>query len=180
MASLLRRRSRRILVDVDMQFDLLDGSDAERGKILRNTRRLMAWARLNHMPVISTLLTRQANGNGNGGKAVKCLEGTEGHKKISYTLLPSHLQFGSENCTDLPRHLFSRHQQLIFEKRTEDPFEQARAERLLSEMRIDDFVIFGTSLEVALKYTALGLLHRKKRVTLVTDAIFGTNTKEGN
>ena len=173
MARLLRRRPRRILVDVDTQYDLIYNSDLNVSAFLCNVRRLMAWARVRRIPVVSTALVRRRSETGVElpNSNTNCVEGTPGQKKISYTMLPRHISFGPENCHDLPLHVLMQYQQAIFEKRTEDPFTQPRADRLLSEVRCDEFIIFGTGLENALKATALGLLHRKKNVSVIVDSV---------
>jgi len=173
MARLLRRRPRRILVDVDTQYDLIFNSDLDPSMFLCQVRRLMAWARLRRIPVISTALSRRFSHTSADlpVSRPKCAEETPGQKKIRYTILPHHISFGPENCFDLPRQIFSQYQQVIFEKRSEDPFTQPRADRLLSETRCDEFIVFGTGAQDALKATALGLLYRRKTVTLIIDAV---------
>ena len=179
MARSVRRRARRLIIDVDTQVDLFRCNGAVSPQLLANMRRLMAWARLHHVPIISTTLARRREDctvvdedRGN------CIEGTVGQKKIGYTTLPRRLVFAAENSTDLPRQLFRQYQQLIFEKRSEDPFEQPRAERLLTSLRADELIVFGMLLEKAVKLTVLGLLYRGKNVTLVTDAVRGTTRRE--
>ena len=171
-------RRRAVLVDVDTQNDLLFNDGRDRGKLLRNTRRLMAWARVHHITVVSTTLThRPGASNDLPGAPSICLEGTMGQQKIRCTVLPSSIQFGPENRFDLPRHLLTDYQQIIFEKRSSDPFSQPRADRLLTEMKADEFVVFGTGTDNAVKATVLGLLYRHKKVTVVTDAVDVTNAR---
>jgi nicotinamidase-related amidase len=52
-----------------------------------------------------------------------------------------------------------------------DPFEEPRIDRLLSEIRANEFVLIGACAEGAIEATALGLLQRGKKVTVVVDAI---------
>lgn len=173
MAKLLRRRFRRVLVDVDTQYDLVCQDNQDHSDLLRNIRRLIAWSRVHHIPVISTALTHRPVSCPEvlSDTGVFCLEGSPGQKKIRYTILTSNVLFGPDNRMDLPRHLLSDYQQIIFEKRSEDPFLMPRADRLLSELRADEFIVFGIGLENAIKHTVLGLLHRGKRVQLVLDAV---------
>ncbi len=175
MAKLLRKRFRRVLIDVDTQYDLIYNSDnnIDNSNVLRNIRRLMAWSRVHDIRVISTELTRRADNVVEDASLPKpkCVENTPGHKKIRYTMLSNHVVFGPENRMDLPRHILSDYKQIIFEKRTYNPFVQPRADRLLTELRADEFIIFGFDLKNAIHTTALGLLLRKKKVALVVDAI---------
>ena len=176
MTRLLRRKIRRILVDVDTQYDLVYGDELDRSEFLRQVRRLMAWARVRSVPVISTALAhRTGSYHGNGA----CLEGTDGQKKIHYTILPDHQLFEAENRFDLPRNILKLHQQVIFEKRTEDPFELPRADRLFTELRPDEYLVFGMGAERAVKATVLGLLCRQKKVYVVQDAVECFNDRDG-
>ncbi|MBN1766270.1 MAG: isochorismatase family protein [Sedimentisphaerales bacterium] len=172
MVKLLRRRFRRILIDVDTQYDLVYRLDQYRDQMLRNIRRIIAWSRINHYPVISTAICRREVSCPDPDLNEDiCIEGTQGQKKIRYTMLNSNVLFGPDNRLDLPRHLLTDYQQVIFEKRSEDPFEMPRADRLLSEVKADEFIVFGIGLETGIKHTVLGLLRRKKQVVLVKDAM---------
>lgn len=173
MAKLFHRRARRVLIDVDTQYDLIFGNDRDNSEVLANIRRLFAWARVHHMPVVSTALTSRSDAVPDKTTDFKqiCIEGTPGQKKIRYTMLSSNILFGPENRMDLPRHLLRDFQQIIFEKRTFDPFDQPRIDRMLSELKCDEFIVFGVGVSTSIKCTALGLLRRGKRVLLVQDAI---------
>lgn len=175
MAKFFSRRQRRVLLDIDTQVDLVQVYNGmEVSQFLRHLRRLIAWARRNRIPVISTqLCLRVDNTLGHEGKGSLCVEGTPGQRKISYTCLPHSVVFNTANSTDLPSNLLGNYQQIIFEKRTSDTFAQPRADRLLSESSIEEFIVFGTGTELAIHQTVLGLLSRQKSVTVVTDAITG-------
>ena len=175
MARLLHRKKRRVLIDIDTQFDLIAAANIdEKSIILRNMRRIIAWARLNQVPIISTTLARRPDQKqGCCAPPVRCVEGTAGQRKLSFILCGSRKRFGPEAAMDLPRQLFEDYQQVVFEKRVENPFELPRADRLLSEIKADELLVFGMGLENAVKATVLGLLHRKKKVTLITDATAG-------
>ncbi|MCH9022722.1 MAG: isochorismatase family protein [Planctomycetes bacterium] len=173
MAKIWRRRLRRVLVDVDTQIDLLI---PQAGRVditlLRNIRRLMAWGRLNHYPVISTVLSCRPDESATDPKTHRiCIEGTKGQKKISYSMLANSVWFKADRYTDLPKNIFKKHQQIIFEKHTEDIFNLPRADRLLTDLATDEFIVFGSELESAIQMTVLGFLSRRKRVTVVLDAI---------
>jgi len=59
-----------------------------------------------------------------------------------------------------------------------DPFDEPRIDRLLSEVRAGEFFLIGTSAEGAVMATALGLLQRNKKVTVVVDAVGSHDKKE--
>jgi nicotinamidase-related amidase len=179
---LVRTRRKPILVDIDTQKDFLlaDGKACIRNhrRVLAHIRRVMAWARSQHIPIISTAEVYPSN---NGDDAAgHCIDGTEGQKKVRYTLLGDRVSFAADGNTDLPRDMLRRHRQVILHKRCVDPFDEPRIDRLLSELRAGEFILVGTSLEGAVKMTALGLLQRGKRVTVVVDAVGTHNKKEAN
>jgi len=177
---LIRSRRRQILIDVNTQKDFLlaDGNACTRNhrRVLANIRRMVAWARRKHISVISTCEVYPDN---NGISTVKyCIDGTEGQKKVHYTLLNNRINFPADGNTDLPRDILRRHRQVILHKRCTDPFEEPRIERLLTEIMSGEFILVGATAEGAVKAMALGLLQRGKKVTVITDAIGSRNKKE--
>lgn len=163
-------RRKRIIVDIDTQVDFFLASGAacvrNHRRVISNIRRTVAWARVRNIRMISTIHTNNGNSDANF-----CVPGTEGHMKLSYTLRHSYAGFPADGCTDLPRDILLQHDQVIIEKRTVDPFAEPRADRMLSELKVDEFIIIGAVTEKAVKATVLGLLARRKNVTLLTDAI---------
>jgi nicotinamidase-related amidase len=168
-------RRRRVLVDVDTQRDffLPDGSACVRNhrRVLMNIRRAVAWARVKNFRIVSTELCKPGK---NGDKF--CITGTDGQHKISYTLRNRRIVLEANGCTDLQRDIFTHYDQIILNKRCEDPFDEPRAERLLSELKTDEFIVIGAVAEGAVASTVLGLLQRGKRVTVLVDAV-GTHDR---
>jgi len=177
---LLRVRRRHILVDINTQKDFfLAGGNAcirNHRRVLANVRRMMAWARYRNIRTISTC---EVYPNHNGVSTIGyCIDGTEGQKKIHYTLLSNRASFPADGSTDLPEDILRQYRQIILHKRCVDPFDEPRIERLLSEVRADNFVLIGASTEGAVKATALGLLQRGKRVSVVADAVGSLDKRE--
>jgi nicotinamidase/pyrazinamidase len=177
---LVRARRKQILVDIDTQKDfLLAGGKACIGnhrRVLAHIRRVMAWARSRNVPVISTA---EVHHNNNGeGQGRHCLDGTDGQKKIRYSLFNNRVSFAADGNTDLPRDMLRRYRQVILHKRCIDPFDEPRIDRLLSEVKANEFILIGISLEGAVEATALGLLQRGKKVTVVIDAVGSHNKRE--
>ncbi|HUT29918.1 MAG TPA: isochorismatase family cysteine hydrolase [Sedimentisphaerales bacterium] len=177
---LVRKRRRHIVIDCDTQRDFLVANGAacirNHRRILGRIRRVMAWARSNHIAVISTCEVHPSNGNGNGN--AYCIDGTDGQKKVRYTLLNNRVKYAADGNTDLPTDLLQRYSQIVLHKRCVDPFDEPRIDRLLSDIRADEFILIGASAEGAVKATALGLLQRGKRVTIVVDAVGLHDKKE--
>ena len=170
---------RYFLIDIDTQRDfLLTGGDScirNHRRILAHIRRLMAWARHENIPIISTAEVYRDNGR---TTIDHCINGAEGQEKIGYTLLSNRTFFPADGMNHFPADLFRRHKQVILNKRCIDPFDEPRLDRLLSEVQADEFVLIGSSTEGAVKATALGLLQRGKNVRVVVDAIGSHNRRE--
>jgi nicotinamidase-related amidase len=168
---LIKTRRKQVIIDVNTQKDFFldDGKTrvGNRRRILIHIRRIMALARVRHIPVISISEVHPQN-NGSWGY---CIDGTEGQKKLNYTVLGNHASFAADNNTDLPVDLLRKYRQIILHKRCIDPFDEPRIDRLLSEIRANEFVLIGASVEGAVEATALGLLQRGKKVTVVVDAV---------
>ena len=164
-------RKKRILVDIDTQRDLFlaDGKACVRNhrRVLANIRRVMAWARRDDIRVISTAQIHVPH----DGHEDFCVAGTEGISKIPYTLRHRHVTFESGDSTDLPRELMRDFDQIVLCKRTEDPFDEPRAERVFTETKASEFIVIGGPTETAVVSTVLGLLLRKKSVMVITDAL---------
>ena len=127
----------------------------------------MAWSRRRRIPIISTC---EIYSEHNSDHKNYCLDGTDGQKKIAYTLVNNHISYAADGNTNLPCDILQRYHQVILHKRTEDPFEEPRIERLLTELKANEFILIGASIEGALQAMALGLLQRGKKVTIVVDA----------
>lgn len=177
---LARTKRKRIIVDIDTQKDfLLAGGKACIGnhrRVLAHIRRVMAWARVRNIPIISTAEVHpNHNGESHNGY---CIDGTDGQKKIRYTLFNNRISFAADGNTDLSRDMLRRYKQIILHKRCVDPFDEPRIDRLLSEVKASEFIIIGISLEGAVSAATLGLLQRRKQVTVVVDAVGSHNKKE--
>lgn len=170
---LMKRRRKWILIDIDTQKEFfIHGPNTcirNHRRVLGNVRRIMAWARHNNIRIISIC---DVHNNNNGSNQVNHdPNGTDGQKKIRYTLLCNRTYFVADGSTDLPEDVLQRYRQIILPKRCVDPFDEPRIERLLSEVRADNFVIIGASIEDSIKATALGLLQRGKEVIIIVDAV---------
>jgi nicotinamidase-related amidase len=177
---LARTKRKQILIDIDTQRDfLLAGGKACIGnhrRVLAHIRRVMAWARTRNIPIISTAEVHpNNNGESNNGY---CIDGTDGQKKIRYTLFNNRISFAADGNTDLSRDMMRRYKQIILHKRCVDPFDEPRIDRLLSEVKASEFIIIGISLEGAVSAATLGLLQRRKPVTVIVDAVGSHNKKE--
>ena len=169
-----------LLIDIDTQKDfLLPAGHAcvrNQAEVLSNIRRVMAWARCENIPVISTA---EVYPNNNGCSEIGyCLDGTDGQKKVSCTLLNDRASFPADNKNALPADILLAYRQVILHKRCIDPFDEPRIERLLSEVEVDEFILIGAGTEDAVRATAMGLLHRGRNDRIIVDALGAHNKRE--
>jgi nicotinamidase-related amidase len=174
------KRRCHLLIDIDTQKDFLlpTGSACVRNqaKVLAKIRKIMAWARRENVPVISTV---EVHPNSNGCSEINyCLDGTDGQRKVPCTLLRQRISFPADDKNVLPADILLAHKQVILHKRCIDPFDEPRIERLLSEVQAGEFVLIGAGTEDAVTATAMGLLHRGKKVRIIVDALGSYNSKE--
>lgn len=163
-------RRKRIIVDVDTQKHFFKNSGVvcvqNHRRVLANILRVVKWAKLRNIRVISTVQIFPS-------KYPYCnsrITNVEGQKKIIYTFQRKYTSFDATDCTDLPLGILEQYNQVILHKRCFDPFDEPRADRMLSELQADEFILVGALTEGAVKATALGLLARQKNVTVLVDA----------
>ena len=170
---------RQIVVDVDTQkhFFLDKGPVCVRDhlSVLSNIRRVMAWVRMRHIHMVSTVQMFPGNiihhnSNVAGGISLK---------KINCTLHNKHISFDANDYTDLPGRILRQYDQVILYKRCFDLFEEPRADRILTESEADEFILIGAPTEGAIRATALGLLRRQKKVIVLVNATGSLNVASG-
>lgn len=169
-----------LLIDIDTQNDFLlaAGRACVRNhkEVLANIRRIMTWVRREKVPVISTA---EVYPNNNGCSAMGyCLDGTLGMKKVDCTLLSNRVSFPADDKNALPADILLAYRQVILHKRCVDPFDEPRIERLLNEVQAGEFILIGAGTEDAVGATAIGLLHRGRKVRIIVDALGSRHTKE--
>ena len=168
-------RFEKILLDIEVQRDLFSPGGSlfapESTAAARNIRRLFAWARRRRIPVLSTVLRNRPGRRGPLAPVPHCVVGTDGEKRISGTLLSRRIDLGMLNSTDLPADIFSQYQQVIFEKRHTDILLHSRAERLLTELEADAFVVCGGGSARGIVEAVVGLRQRGFKIILAADAI---------
>lgn len=163
----------RVLVDLNTQCDFLLPKGAlpvsNRKEVLPNIRNLMNWARNKRLPVISSLEAHRP-GEHVRGLPLHCVDRSSGQKKIPFTLLPKRVLLFGDNTIDVPGDIFRRFQQVIFTKRDRDFLNNPKADRLVNNLDVNHIVVFGVVTEYCIKAAVLGLLIRRHRVVVVSDA----------
>ena len=173
-----------VLVDLNTQGDFLSTSGACRvhnaETLVPAVRRVIAWAKWHHVPVISSIDSHRLTEAPHDGFPQHCIDGTQGQKKLPCTVFASHVRIEGDNTLAMPVDLFRRYQQVIFRKRTHDLFGNPKADRFLTQLPTEEYILFGVGLEFSIKALALGLLARHKAVTVVADTCGFWNRNEAN
>ena len=99
-----------------------------------------------------------------------CIDHTNGQKKLPFTLLPKRILLHGDNTIDVPYEVFRKYQQVIFTKRDRDFFNNPKADRLINSLDVNHLIVFGVVTEYCVKAAVLGLMTRRQRVVVVTDA----------
>ncbi len=173
-------KCRRILLDIETQADFFSPAGScyrpESKLIAENIYRLFRWARTYGIPVISTVLRLRRSDISPLAAAPYCIEDSPGEQKLARTILPSHINLGLLNTTDLPQDIFRKYQQVIVEKRHTDIFRHARLERLVTELQNATFIICGAGVAGGIVEAAVGLRSRGHGVIIASDAVMAINT----
>ena len=165
----------RIILDMESQRDFFSPGGScftpDNLSAGHNIRRLFKWARRRGIPVLSTMLRLRPGSRGPMAEAPHCIEGTNGAKRISRTLLNRYIDFGVRASTDLPGDIFEQFQQVIVEKRCTNIFDHPRLERLVTELSAETFIMCGAGSAQGIVQAVVGLRHRKFEIVLAADAI---------
>ncbi len=168
-------KHKRILLDIEVQRDFFHPCGScyrpESTPVARRIYRLFDWVRRNRLTVISTLLRVRPNERGPLAAVPHCVEGTDGERKLSRTVLASRINLGLRNITDLPEDLLNRYRQVVFEKRDTNLFDHLRAERMITELPPATFIVCGTGIARGIVEAAIGLRARGFGVVLASDAV---------
>lgn len=163
-----------VVVDLNTQRDFCEPDGAQPvenvPELIPALRRVIAWARWNYAPTVSSMESHRSTELSDSGYPVCCLDGSSGQHKMSFTLFPKRRAVEIDNTLAIPTNVFRRYQQVIFRKRTDDLLANPKADRLLTQLRVKELIIFGTALETSVKALVLALLARDKCVTVVVDA----------
>lgn len=176
-----------IFWDVDTQVDfMLPGGKlyvpgAE--KLIPNMKRLTDQARQDRVFLVGHGCAHAPDDPEFATFEPHCVRGTPGSQVIPETradrVLTIHNQAGERIPDDL-----SPYQQVIVEKQTLDVFKNPNIDAVLERVAIftdadAEIFMFGVTTEYCVRLAALGLLHRGRRVSLVSDAIMALNPQEG-
>lgn len=163
-----------VVLDLNTQRDFCDPEGAHPVRnvcqLTDTLPRLVEWTKRQRVPIISSMDSHRRNEIQRSVSQEHCIDGTPGQRKLPYTILATAVAVEVDNTLSVPLDLFGTHQQVIFRKRTPDLFGNPKADRFLTQLAANEFVICGVGLEYSVRTMALGLLGRGRKVTVVYDA----------
>lgn len=175
--------AKRAFIDIDTQVDFMDpaGSMYVPGveAIVGALERLIAFAAAEGIPVLSSADDHPPDDPEFATWPPHCVHGTPGQRKIPATRLEPALIVDPEAPLPAPpERLIRDHAQLIFPKTTYDVFDHPHFGPLVDALAIQDYIVFGVTLDICVRRAARGLLQRGRRVTIIEDATRAINEEE--
>lgn len=178
------QRHKCVLIDLNTQWDYFDSGGAcpvlRVEDLYRSLRRVVAWAKRYQVPVVSTMDAHRHVDGDFTTPVVHCVEGTHGQNKLEFTLLRNRIYIAGDNTLAISIDLFDRYQQVIFPQRTKDIFVNPKADRFITQLQADEFVVYGAVAEREVKAVVLGLLVRNKCVSIIADGCGSWNRSESD
>ncbi len=168
-------------VDAQADFMLPGGKLYVPGaeKLLPNIRRLTDAARQGRVFLVSHGCYHTENDPEFAIFPPHCVQGTPGANLVPEALTEKVVTVPNEAAASLPPDL-SRYQQILLEKQTLNIFESRHADELVERLGPNvEFVVFGVVTEFCVRFAAKGLLERRRRVSVVRDAIETLNSEDG-
>jgi len=152
-------------------------------KLLPNMQRLTDAARQGRVFLVSDACVHAPDDEEFKQWPPHCLRGTPGAAILPETLAKTFFTIPNRPSVKVPRHL-SKVQQVIVEKQTLDVFDNPNTEIILQRLGSftnpdAEFAVFGVVTEYCVRLAAKGLLERRRRVALVSDAIETLNPADG-
>lgn len=164
-----------ILWEVDAQADFIQPGGKlyvpGAGKIIPNIASLV-----NAATETSTLIVSSGDAHTQNDPEFQkfpphCIAGTPGAQIIPEGLADKFRVLPNDGSRELPEDVLNSGQ-VILEKQTLDVFDNPKAAALVDRLPADtEFIVFGVVTEYCVQFAAKGLLDRRRKVSIVKDAI---------
>lgn len=163
-----------LAIDLNTQRDFCDATGASPvanlQTLIPSLRRTIAWVKWNCVPIVSSLESVRPFELSDSGTPICCVDGSGGQHKLNFTIFQQRKAIEVDNSFGFPTEIFRHVQQVILRKRGANLLDNPKADRLFSYVPVQEYLIFGTGLEISIKSLALALRIRAKKVTVITDA----------
>ncbi|HVB85074.1 MAG TPA: isochorismatase family cysteine hydrolase [Candidatus Dormibacteraeota bacterium] len=160
-------------VDIQADFMLPSGKLYVPGaeKLIPNIHRLVSAALASGTLIVSSADAHTPNDTEFANFPPHCVAGTPGARILPEALGNRVCTVANDASQKLPADILSC-PQILFEKQTLDVFDNPRAGELMDRLGPDEeYVIFGVVTELCVRCAAKGLLERRRKVSIVIDAI---------
>lgn len=138
--------------------------------LVPSLERLMDWVRRNQIPVVSSIDSHREAELSDSGVMRYAVDGSDGQRKVDFTKMPERINVQVDNTLSVPLDLFQSYQQVVFRQRGKDLMSNPKADRFLTQLKTEEFVVVGNVVEGAVRSVTLGLVARGKSVTVVPAA----------
>jgi nicotinamidase/pyrazinamidase len=168
-------------VDAQADFMLPGGKLYVPGaeKLLPNIRRLTDAARNNRVFLVSHGCFHASDDPEFKIFPPHCVKGTPGADLVPEALTERVFRIPNTAEAKLSVDL-QKYQQILLEKQTLDVFETRHAAELVQRLGTSpEFVVFGVTTEYCVRLAAKGLLERRRRVSVVEDAVAALKPEDG-
>jgi len=148
-------------------------------KTLPNLKRLVDAAREGRVLLVSDACRHTPDDPEFKTFSPHCIRGTPGAAVVDEGLARDVVTVPNEPGFKLPDDLLN-HQQVLIEKQTLDVFDNPLTSRIVDLLGPEpEFFVFGVVTEYCVRLAAKGLLERKRKVSIVKDAIETLNADHG-
>ncbi|HTU35980.1 MAG TPA: cysteine hydrolase [Candidatus Acidoferrum sp.] len=168
-------------VDTQADFMLPGGKLYVPGaeKIIPNLKRLVDAARARRVLLVSDACQHTPDDPEFKTFPPHCVRGTPGAQIVPEALADTCLTVPNERGFKLPANLFD-YQQVVIEKQTLDVFDNPATDEIVRRLTKDaHYFVFGVVTEYCVRLAARGLVERRRKVSLVQDAIETLKPEDG-
>ncbi len=172
-----------VFVDVDTQRDFMEPAGTlyleGASEIVANLRRLTDFARRHGIPIIATADAHSSDDREFDTFPPHCVKGSRGQGRIDATAVPEAELIPAEQQDRAAVEKLQRTGAVIVEKTTYDPFTNPNMQELVESLGQAEYVVYGVAIDYCVKKAVEGLLHARKPVTIVVDAVRAVDPAEG-
>ncbi len=166
-------KNKTVFVDIDTQFDFMNSRgtfyvpNAE--EIIDNVEKLFDYAKAHRIKILSSIDAHRIDDPEFQNFPSHCVKDTPGNKKIEATTCKDSMVI--ENKRQHISETVLNHEQIIVEKQSFDIFDNINVDKIVINLDVSDYVVFGVATDYCIKAAVLGLIRRGYKVSLVTDAV---------
>ena len=166
-------KNKTVFVDIDTQFDFMNSRgtfyvpNAE--EIIDNIEKLFDYAKEHKIKILSSIDAYRIDDPKFQRFPSHGENDTPGNKNIEATTCKDGIVIENKR-QHIPETVLN-HEQIIVEKQSFDIFDNINVDKIIINLDVSDYVVFGVATDYCIKAAVLGLIRRGYKVSLVTDAV---------